>query len=365
MVKKSMATSIAVDTTLVILLSVALLPGVLWAQQASGIAGVVRDATGAVLPGVTVEAASPALIEKVRTSVTDGEGQYKIIDLRPGTYAITFGLPGFSSVKREGIELSAGFTATVNAEMRVGTVEETVTVSGSSPLVDVQNARQQTVLSDELLDALPSGSKSMAMLFNLTPGFSGMADVGGSRGVYQSSFINASFRGKTNLNKTTFDGMRTNVLEGTSQSGYFPASAAVEEITLETGGGSAESSAAGAVVNFIPKEGGNSFSGGVWGLFSDDRSRSLRSGSVDGQTADAEPGHASRLSQYVCTRTACPRGTVGARARLRSGPRSAGMDRLESAARRGVRPVRQRPDGSQGVPRPVSGSAGGDHRRRQ
>src|SRR2546422_3129099 len=173
--------------------AVILLPVAAWAQG-SAIAGVVRDSTGAVLPGVTVEAASPVLIEKVRTAVTDNEGQYKIIDLRPGTYAITFGLPGFSSVKREGIELSAGFTATVNAEMRVGAVEETVTVSGSSPLVDVQNVRQQKVLSDELLDALPSGSKSMAMLFNLTPGFSGMADVGGSRGVFQSSFINASVR---------------------------------------------------------------------------------------------------------------------------------------------------------------------------
>jgi len=240
------------------------------AQQASGIAGLVRDTSGAVLPGVTVEAASPALIEKVRTVITDGEGQYKIIDLRPGIYTVTFGLPGFSSVRREGIELTAGFTATINADMRVGAVEEPVTVSGSSPLADVQNVKQQKVISDELLDALPSGSKSMAMLFNLTPGFSAMADVGGSRGVYQSSFINASFRGKTNLNKTTFDGMRTNVLEGTSQSGYFPASAAVEEITLETGGGSAESSAAGAVVNFIPKEGGNSFTGSVWGLFGDD-----------------------------------------------------------------------------------------------
>ena len=113
------------------------------AQQASGIAGLVRDTSGAVLPGVTVEAASPALIEKVRTVITDGEGQYKIIDLRPGIYTVTFGLPGFSSVRREGIELTAGFTATINADMRVGVVEETVTVSGSSPLVDVQNVEQQ------------------------------------------------------------------------------------------------------------------------------------------------------------------------------------------------------------------------------
>src|SRR5918999_104912 len=124
------------------------------AHAQSAIAGVVRDSSGAVLPGVTVEASSPALIEKVRTAVTDGEGQYKVIDLRPGTYAVMFSLPGFSSVKREGIELTAAFTATVNADLRVGAVEETVTVSGSSPLVDVQNVRQQQVISDELLEAL-------------------------------------------------------------------------------------------------------------------------------------------------------------------------------------------------------------------
>ena len=103
------------------------------AQQASGIAGLVRDTSGAVLPGVTVEAASPALIEKVRSVVTDGEGRYNIVDLRPGTYTVTFTLPGFSTFRREGIELTAGFTATVNADMRVGALEETVTVTGAEP----------------------------------------------------------------------------------------------------------------------------------------------------------------------------------------------------------------------------------------
>src|ERR1700680_2771124 len=99
-----------------------------WAQQ-SGIAGVVKDASDAVLPGVMVEAASPALIEKVRTVVTDGEGRYNIIDLRPGTYLVTFSLAGFSTVKRDGIALTAGFTATINAELRVGALEETITVN--------------------------------------------------------------------------------------------------------------------------------------------------------------------------------------------------------------------------------------------
>src|SRR6266850_3651446 len=105
------------------------------------IAGIVKDTTGAVLPGVPVEAASPALIEKVRTAVTDAQGNYKITELRPGAYSVTFTLPGFSTFKREGIELTTGFTASANAEMKVGSLQETVTVTGASPVVDIQNVR--------------------------------------------------------------------------------------------------------------------------------------------------------------------------------------------------------------------------------
>src|SRR6478672_2412537 len=126
------------------------------AQQASGIAGVVKDASGAVLPGVTVEAASPALIEKVRSVVTDGEGRFNIVDLRPGSYVVTFTLTGFNTFKRDGIELPSGFTATVNADLQVGAVAETITVTGESPLVDTRNARKQTVVSADLLNMLPS-----------------------------------------------------------------------------------------------------------------------------------------------------------------------------------------------------------------
>src|SRR5690349_24450188 len=108
-----------------------LLPAAAFAQ--ASIAGVVKDSSGAILPGVTVEASSPALIEQTRSVVTDGTGQYKIVDLRPGTYTVTFALPGFSTVKREGVELSGAFTATVNADLRVGAVEETLTVTGETP----------------------------------------------------------------------------------------------------------------------------------------------------------------------------------------------------------------------------------------
>src|SRR5918911_326659 len=126
----------------------ALLPRPALAQQTSAIAGIVRDTSGAVLPGVTVEAASPVLIERVRTVVTDDQGRYNIVDLRPGTYTVTFTLPGFNTFVREGIVISVGFTATVNAEMQVGSLAETITVTGETPLVDTQNARQQKVLSD-------------------------------------------------------------------------------------------------------------------------------------------------------------------------------------------------------------------------
>src|SRR3989441_11471887 len=156
------------------------------AQENSGIAGLVRDTSGGVLPGVTVEAASPVLIEKVRTVTTDSEGRYNIVDLRPGTYTVTFGLSGFNTIRREGVQLTAGFTATVNADLPVGALEETVTVTGASPLVDVQNVRQQTVVSNELLSALPTSSRALATLVTGIPGLVGAADVGGASGIYTS-----------------------------------------------------------------------------------------------------------------------------------------------------------------------------------
>ena len=156
------------------------------AQSASSgaIAGVAKDATGAVLPGVTVEAASPALIEKVRTVVTDGQCQYKIVELRPGTYTVTFTLTGFSTIVREGVELTTGFTATANAELRVGGVAQTITVTGASPVVDTHEVRTQTVLTRQFLDSVPTGGSLQAYV-SLTLGATlspAQQDVGGNQG---------------------------------------------------------------------------------------------------------------------------------------------------------------------------------------
>src|SRR5262249_12457240 len=148
---------------------VVLLPLTSAAQSTGAIAGTVRDATGAVLPGVTVEASSPALIEGARSASTDERGQYRIIDLRPGTYTTTFTLSGFSTVRREAIEFWAGFPAAVNAELRVGSIEEPVTVTAASPIVDVQNVAQQRVMNREVIDAIPTG-KLFSNLAVLVPG---------------------------------------------------------------------------------------------------------------------------------------------------------------------------------------------------
>jgi len=132
------------------------------------IAGVVKDATGGVMPGVTVEVTSPTMLERSRTVVTDGEGLYKVLDLRPGTYAVTFTLQGFGAVKREGIDLSAGFTATVNAELKVGSLEETLTVSGQAPMVDTFNTRQQTVMNRDVMDTVPTARTGASSIWSPT-----------------------------------------------------------------------------------------------------------------------------------------------------------------------------------------------------
>src|SRR5688572_27360400 len=178
-----------------IAVAVCLLPGAAFAQ--GSIAGVVRDASGAVLPGVSVEASSPALIEKVRTAVTDNAGQYRIEDLRPGTYVVTFSLSGFGTVRREDIVLTGSFAAPVSVELKVGALAETITVSGETPVVDTLNARQQSVLDNDTIAAIPT-ARLYHSLVALVPGvsLSGNQDVGGLRGPLTVSFAVRGGAGK-------------------------------------------------------------------------------------------------------------------------------------------------------------------------
>src|SRR5262245_49381466 len=173
----------------ILVLSWLMVPAVAEAQSA--IAGVVRDTSGAVIPGVTVEASSPALIEQVRAVTTDEQGQYKIVDLRPGTYTVTFSLTGFTTFKREEVELPANVTAQINGDMRVGELSETLTVTGGAPVVDVQSTTTQQVMPQRLLDAMPTGGRSYQSVGATLVGVAASSpDVGGSQGM-QQSYLNA------------------------------------------------------------------------------------------------------------------------------------------------------------------------------
>jgi hypothetical protein len=242
------------------LIVVALFPGSLYAQSA--IAGVVKDTTGAVLPGVTVDASSPVLIEKVRTVVTDDAGQYLIVDLRPGVYSVTFTLEGFSTMKREGLELPANFTVTVNAEMKIGALEETINVSGQSPVVDMRSATQQQVLSKELLEAVPTGRNLWGTGALLTGVTSTLPDVGGTGGM-QQTYMNVH-GSATRDNSIQVDGMSVNGIEGDGAIQNYFNQGMFEEWSYQTTALSAEVQASGVRLNMIPKDGGNTFKGSLF-----------------------------------------------------------------------------------------------------
>jgi carboxypeptidase family protein len=247
-----------------------LVTGTVHAQDA-GISGVVKDATGAVLPGVTVTVTSPVLIEQQRTTITDAEGRYAFTLLRPGVYRVTFALQGFTSVVREGVNLSAGFTANVEGELRVGGLAESITVSGASPVVDVQNVRRQQVVTNELLDALPTSTKSISSLATLTTGLSGIGDIGGQYQVEPgNNHISGggAFHGKSGT-KVSYDGM--GIENSSGNSSYQITASSVEEMVMSTSGISADTNADGVVVNIIPKEGSNTFRTILGGTFSNDK----------------------------------------------------------------------------------------------
>jgi hypothetical protein len=247
------------------------LPWAAFAQAGASITGTVRDSSGGVLPGVTVEATSPVLIQKVRSAVSDANGVYRITELLPGTYTVTFSLQGFTSQKLENIELSGSFVRTLNGELAVGNISDFVTVSGDAATVDLQNTTRQTVVTSEVMSALPTG-RNMFNLGVLIPGVTlttgGLAnqDVGGALG--PNTLALGIHGGQTQDQRLTMNGVSLSTMIGGGWGGgTIPNTAGVAEILFDTSAVDASLSTGGVRINFIAKEGGNRFSGMAFGNF--------------------------------------------------------------------------------------------------
>ncbi len=248
---------------LLLVLVCVLTPALTFAQ--AQIVGQVKDESGGVLPGVTVEAASPAIIEKVRTATTDDQGRFRIEALRPGAYKVTFSLTGFSTVVREGIDLPSAVVVTVNADLKVGALEETVTVSGQAPQVDVTQASRTQVITRDVIDTLPV-SRNVMSIGVLSPGVrqSSTPDIGGSRMTEQVGLRAHGLAG--NDAEQLVEGMSIQSLEGASQA-YFD-DMLQSEITIMTSAIPADTSGGGIRMNSVLKDGGNMFTGATFLGFS-------------------------------------------------------------------------------------------------
>jgi hypothetical protein len=240
------------------------------ALSRGALTGTVRDASGAVLPGVTVEAASPALIEKVRTVITDDAGIYRIVNLDPGVYTLTFTLQGFSQIKREDIELIGSATLTIPIDMRVGNLTETVVVTGESPVVDVQSTRREAVINGDVIATLP-GTRSTGSLITMVPGLETFgAAVSPSPGlVFFFARGGPNSEGRFNVN-----GMPVaNAFAGGGGSSLIYDTVNADEIAFTLAGGMGETDIGGPVLNIVPRSGSNTFRGQAFTNFSNDRLR--------------------------------------------------------------------------------------------
>ena len=280
-------------------LATATLLGTPTPASAQAVGGTVIDETGGVLPGVTVEARSPVLIEQVRTAVTDESGQFLVTGLESGEYAVTFSLPGFSSVIREGIILSAGFTASINIQLIVGAVEETITVTGASPVVDVKNVSQQRSINREILDTVPNGKTYQSLGatipgINLGDAYGATIDVGGQSG--QNHAQMSIHGGLGDDQQIEIDGMSVAAPANASRTLSVMADGNFSEYVYSYAANTAEVQTGGVRINVIPREGSNVFSGRVWTDFS---AQGLQSSNIDdaliagGLTEDSQ----NRLSE--------------------------------------------------------------------
>jgi Carboxypeptidase regulatory-like domain len=249
-------------TRVVLLTALVFLPTTVFAQ--ASITGTVKDPSGAVLPGVTVAASSDVLIEKVRTATTDATGQYRIVDLRPGTYMLTITLVGFNTFKRDGIELSGTFTATINAELKVGAIEETVTVTAESPIVDTQSVRRQTILGNDVIASLPA-ARAYAGLMQLIPSSITQAGNALDIQVTPGMLVFGGSGGRNNEGRIQVDGLNTGAaFNGAGVSSYVPDIGNAQEIAMTTSGGLGEAEVGGPTLSIVPKTGGNTFKGTVY-----------------------------------------------------------------------------------------------------
>ena len=288
---------------LVVLFVAVLSPAAARAQ--ASIAGVVSDASGAVLPGVTVEASSPVLIENSRVATTDGSGRYRIESLRPGSYVVTFVLAGFTTVRREGIDVIGTATTTVDADLRVGALTETITVSGDAPTVDTRSIRQERVINRELLDTLPFGRTPQTAAV-LTPGASavstfGAIEIGGTNIIMTGGGLTSVHGSRGGDSRVTIDGLSTSGAEGEGAFANLLANIGLaQEVTVNYAAGTAEQALGGVQTNIIPRDGGNDFSvslfaNGTWSSLQgsnytqDLKDRGLRTPNEIKETYDINP----------------------------------------------------------------------------
>ena len=239
-----------------------MVPSTLLAQ--ASISGVVKDSSGAVLPGVTVEAASAGLSDRARVAVTDSAGQYRIADLRSGTYTVTFTLTGFTSSRREGIELPGSFSAVLNADLRVGALEETITVTGETPIVDVQSVKRQTVIDGDLISAIPA-ARSYAGLMTLMPGTVTAGGAASDTQVVPGMVVFGGAGGRGNEGRLQLDGLSVgSAFNGAGVSAYIADVGNAQEVVLTTSGGLGEAEVGGPTLNIVPREGGNAVKGSFY-----------------------------------------------------------------------------------------------------
>src|SRR5437867_1080004 len=248
---------------------VVLLAAMVWlfpvvALAQGSITGTVKDASGAVLPGVTVEASSDVLIEKVRTAVSDATGQYRIVDLRAGTYAITATLTGFNTFRRDAIELTGSFTATINIELKVGAIEETVTVTAESPVVDTQSVRRQTTIANDVIAALPA-ARAYAGIMTLIPATITQTGANLDLQVTPGMLVFGGSGGRNNEGRLQVDGLMTGAaFNGAGVSSYVPDIGNAAEVAMTTSGGLGEAEVGGPTLSIVPKTGGNTVKGSVY-----------------------------------------------------------------------------------------------------